>query len=50
MSPKLVENMADDLMDVEVSGATIHFTPQKPIPVVLVEKISLARVFDELNK
>jgi uncharacterized protein YdhG (YjbR/CyaY superfamily) len=44
MSPPLVKAMKKDLQDYEVSGATIHFTPEKPLPTVLVKKIVSARV------
>lgn len=44
MSLSLVKAMKKDLQDYEVSGATIHFTPDKPLPAVLVKKIVRARV------
>ena len=44
MSPRLVEDMRSELMDVRVSGATIHFTPEEPIPEALVVKILRARI------
>jgi len=44
MSPPLVNTMKDDLNDVTVSGATIHFTPQKPIPTSLIRKILKERI------
>jgi uncharacterized protein YdhG (YjbR/CyaY superfamily) len=44
MSPPLVKAMKKDLQDYEVSGATIHFTPEKPLPAALVKKIVCARV------
>jgi uncharacterized protein YdhG (YjbR/CyaY superfamily) len=36
--------MKKDLQDYKVSGATIHFTPEKPLPAALVKKIVRARV------
>ena len=39
MSPPLMTAMAEELRGFQVSGATIHFTPQKPLPTELVEKI-----------
>jgi len=39
MSPKLVNNMELDLKGLNVSGATIHFTPQEPLSTKLIEKI-----------
>jgi uncharacterized protein YdhG (YjbR/CyaY superfamily) len=44
MSPPLVKAMKKDFQDYEVSGATIHFTPEKPLPAALVKKIVRARV------
>jgi uncharacterized protein YdhG (YjbR/CyaY superfamily) len=44
MSPPLAKAMKKDLQDYEVSGATIHFTPEKPMPAALVKKIVRARV------
>jgi uncharacterized protein YdhG (YjbR/CyaY superfamily) len=44
MSPSLVEAMAEELVGVEVSGATIHFTPEKPLPKELIASIVSERV------
>jgi uncharacterized protein YdhG (YjbR/CyaY superfamily) len=44
MSPPLVKAMKKDLKDYKVSGTTIHFTPEKPLPAALVKKIVRARV------
>jgi uncharacterized protein YdhG (YjbR/CyaY superfamily) len=44
MSPPLAKAMKEDLLGYEVSGATIHFTPEKPLPKVLVKRIVHARV------
>ena len=44
MSPALAKAMKKDLQDYDVSGATIHFTPEKPLPKELVKKIVRARV------
>ena len=44
MSPKLVKSMNKKLQSYKVSGATIHFTPEKPLPESLVKKIVQARV------
>jgi uncharacterized protein YdhG (YjbR/CyaY superfamily) len=44
MSPPLAKAMKKDLQGYEVSGATIHFTPEKPLPAALVKKILRARV------
>lgn len=43
MSPKLIDKMKEDLQGLQVSGATIHFTPQKPLPKSLIQKIIKAR-------
>jgi uncharacterized protein YdhG (YjbR/CyaY superfamily) len=44
MSSPLAKAMKKDLQSYEVSGATIHFTPEKPLPAALVKKIVRARV------
>ncbi len=50
MSPPLVRAMKKDLQDYDVSGATIHFTPQESLPVSLVRKIVRARVKELTEK
>jgi uncharacterized protein YdhG (YjbR/CyaY superfamily) len=44
MSPPLMKAMADELKGFNVSGATLHFAPEKPLPRELVEKIVRARM------
>ena len=44
MSPSLMKVMAEDLKDVKVSGATIHFTPADPLPGALLERIVRERM------
>ena len=44
MSPALVAAMADDLKGVKVSGATVHFTPESPLPRALIETIVRERM------
>jgi len=39
MSQSLLDALADDLRGVKISGLTLHFTPDKPLPWDLVEKI-----------
>jgi len=46
MSPSLVKEMKEELKDVIVSGATIHFPPGKPLPVALIKKIVKARMME----
>jgi uncharacterized protein YdhG (YjbR/CyaY superfamily) len=44
-SPKLARSMKDEITKThKVSGATIHFSPDDPLPTGLVEKILRARV------
>jgi uncharacterized protein YdhG (YjbR/CyaY superfamily) len=44
-SPKLVATMKDEITKThKVSGATIHFTPDNPLPTALVKKIIEARL------
>jgi uncharacterized protein YdhG (YjbR/CyaY superfamily) len=44
MSPPLMEAMSEALKGVKVSGATIHFTPENPLPKELVERIVRERM------
>jgi len=46
MSPPLMEAMAEELKGegVRVSGATVHFTPEDPLPRELVERIVRERM------
>jgi len=44
MSPPLVARMKDELAGYEVSGATIHFQPDRPLPASLVSKLVRARI------
>ena len=44
MSPQLVDGMADALIYVKVSGATIRFFPSNPLPAALIEAIVQARM------
>lgn len=39
MIPKLAHARAAELKDYDVSGATIHFTPDMPLPAGLVKKL-----------
>lgn len=39
-----LEKFKDELADFEISGTTIHFTPEKPLPAELVKAIIRARV------
>ena len=48
MSPQLVKKMTDELHGLKLSGATIHFTPQDPLPKQLIQKILKARL-KEIN-
>jgi uncharacterized protein YdhG (YjbR/CyaY superfamily) len=44
MSPLLVKDMKKELEYFEVSGATIHFTPESPIPESLIRRIVKERL------
>ena len=44
MSPPLMKAMAAELKGIKVSGATIHFTPEQPLPRQLVERIVQERM------
>ena len=49
MSPQLVSTMKKDFLSLKLSGATIHFTPQGPIPKQLIQKLLKARL-KEISK
>jgi uncharacterized protein YdhG (YjbR/CyaY superfamily) len=44
MSAPLVKAMAEELEGVKVSGATVHFTPESPLPEELIRQIVGERV------
>lgn len=44
MIPKLARMRAAELKGYDGSGATIHFTPDKPLPAALVTKLVEARI------
>jgi uncharacterized protein YdhG (YjbR/CyaY superfamily) len=44
MSPPLMESLAEELKGVKASGATIHFTPESPLPQEVVERIVRERM------
>jgi len=44
MIPKLAGMRASELKGYEISGATIHFTPDKPLPAALVTKLVKERI------
>jgi len=51
MSPELATSMRDEIKDTHrVSGATIHFSPDNPLPRSLVKKILRATQKEEAEK
>ena len=44
MSPALIKSMTGELSGFSISGATIHFTPDNPLPESLLVQIVRARV------
>ena len=44
MSPGLVKKLKKDLHGFQLSGATIHFSPEKQIPKTIIEKILRERL------
>jgi uncharacterized protein YdhG (YjbR/CyaY superfamily) len=49
-SPKLAQAMKDEITKThKVSGATIHFSPDHPLPTGLVRKILRARVHENVE-
>jgi uncharacterized protein YdhG (YjbR/CyaY superfamily) len=51
MSPELARAMREEIEQTHrVSGATIHFSPESPLPPSLVERIIEARLKEESEK
>jgi uncharacterized protein YdhG (YjbR/CyaY superfamily) len=50
MSPGLVTSMAERLEPYKVSGATIHFTADDPLPADLIEEIVRKRLEENLAR
>jgi uncharacterized protein YdhG (YjbR/CyaY superfamily) len=44
MSPKVIEEHADELKSYDLSKGTIRFTTEKPLPAALVKKIVKMRI------
>lgn len=44
MSPGLVKTMGNELKGYSVSGATLHFTPEEPLPDALIKSILAGRL------
>jgi uncharacterized protein YdhG (YjbR/CyaY superfamily) len=44
MSSKLVKQIKNELAGYKISGMTLHFSPDKPLPVDIITRIVLARV------
>jgi uncharacterized protein YdhG (YjbR/CyaY superfamily) len=49
-SKALVASFKSELRDYHTSGATIHFTPDRPLPTSLVRKIVKARIKHNLER
>jgi len=50
MIPKLARMRARELKGYEVSGATIHFTPDKPVPAALVKRLVKERIAENQKR
>jgi uncharacterized protein YdhG (YjbR/CyaY superfamily) len=44
MSSKLVKQIKDELAGCKISGMTLHFNPDEPLPAEIITRIVLARV------
>ena len=44
MSSKLVKQIKDELTSCKMSGTTLHFSPDEPLPTEIITRIVLARV------
>ena len=50
MSTSINKKMAEDLKRVKISGTTLHFAPNQPLPVDLIKKIVLTRIQENETK
>ena len=50
MIPKLAQMRARELKGYEVRGATIHFTPDKPLPAALVKRLVKERIAENQKR
>lgn len=44
MSPSAMETLKDDLQGLKISGTSIHFVNDKPLPAALVKRIVAVRI------
>jgi uncharacterized protein YdhG (YjbR/CyaY superfamily) len=44
MSTSINQKMADELKGIKISGTTLHFAPDQPLPIDLIKKIVLTRM------
>lgn len=44
MSSKLIKQIKGELKDCQISGTTLHFNPDKPLPLDIITRVVLARV------
>lgn len=44
INKKIITDFADELKEFKTSGTTIHFSPEKPLPVSLIQKIVKRRI------
>lgn len=44
MSSKLVKQIKDELTGCKISGTTLHFKPDEPLPIEIITRIVLARM------
>jgi uncharacterized protein YdhG (YjbR/CyaY superfamily) len=44
MSSDLTKRLKDELKDIKVTGSTLHFVPQEPLPVNVIEKVVMTRM------
>lgn len=50
MSTSINQKMTNELKGVKISGTTLHFVPDQPLPVDLIKKIVLTRVHENETK
>lgn len=50
VSKSITEIFKEELRPYKISGTTIHFTPEKPLPAALVQKIVRVRIKENEEK
>jgi len=50
VSSATLKKFRDELRDFQISKGTLHFSPDKPLPMALVKKLVKARIAEDNNR